>query len=224
MFKAAIFDFDGVIWNSTDMYLDIRKRYLKDNYKIKLTKKENMLHLATPTKEFIDYINQTYNQNIDYKEYLKVKYKMFKEYSKDLKVNLGIRDLLKNLRKNKIKIALSSSNERVVIIKNLKKLKLINNFDEIISFKDVKKHKPHPDPFLKAAKKLKVKPQECIAFEDAPLGITAINKAGMFSIAYITKFTNKRVFKDFNSKYITNNFKNLNYNKLVDIYEVKFRN
>jgi len=219
MFKAVIFDFDGVIWNSPDIYLDIRKKYLKDNYNVSLKKEDLALNLATPTKEFVEYINKKYKLSLDLEKYKKVKFKMFKEKASILKINLGVLDLLKDLKKNNIKIALSSSNEKVVIIKYLTKLKIIKYFDEIISSEDVKRHKPFPDCFIKASKKLKIFPKDCIAFEDAPLGVKAINSAKMFSIAIITKFTNKKTFKDFNPNLIINSLKNINYFKLVEIYE-----
>jgi beta-phosphoglucomutase len=43
--------------------------------------------------------------------------------------------------------------------------------------------KPHPEPYLKAAKALGVKPSECAVIENAPYGVASAKKAGMFCIA-----------------------------------------
>jgi len=46
--------------------------------------------------------------------------------------------------------------------------------------------KPHPDIFLEAAKRLGIAPQDCIVFEDAPLGVEAARRAGMQAVALTT--------------------------------------
>ncbi|MBC8058537.1 MAG: HAD family phosphatase [Rhizobiales bacterium] len=46
--------------------------------------------------------------------------------------------------------------------------------------------KPHPDIFLEAARRLGVSPQDCIVFEDAPLGVEAARRAGMKAVALTT--------------------------------------
>ncbi len=59
-------------------------------------------------------------------------------------------------------------------------------FDQIIGGDMVRHGKPHPEPYLKAANKLKTKPSECIVIENAPLGIRSAKSAGMFCIAVTT--------------------------------------
>jgi len=56
-------------------------------------------------------------------------------------------------------------------------------FDHVTTGDSVRKGKPYPEPYLKAAKALKVKPSECLVIENAPYGITSAKKAGMFCIA-----------------------------------------
>ena len=56
----------------------------------------------------------------------------------------------------------------------------------VITSDDIDKGKPHPDPYLSAARRLGVSPQECVVFEDAPAGIAAARAAGMASIAVTT--------------------------------------
>jgi sugar-phosphatase len=43
--------------------------------------------------------------------------------------------------------------------------------------------KPFPDVFLAAARLIDVRPEECVAFEDAPSGIVAACAAGMTCVA-----------------------------------------
>ena len=58
--------------------------------------------------------------------------------------------------------------------------------DTVTSPADGLRGKPHPDIFLEAARRLGVTPQECIVFEDAPLGVEAARRAGMRAVALTT--------------------------------------
>ena len=46
--------------------------------------------------------------------------------------------------------------------------------------------KPHPDPFLEAARRLGVDPRRCLVIEDAPKGLEAAHAAGCFTLAVVT--------------------------------------
>jgi beta-phosphoglucomutase len=58
--------------------------------------------------------------------------------------------------------------------------------ETVVSPADGLRGKPHPDIFLEAAKRLGVAPQDCIVFEDAPLGVEAARRAGMRAVALTT--------------------------------------
>ena len=58
--------------------------------------------------------------------------------------------------------------------------------DTITSPADGLRGKPHPDIFLEAARRLGVAPEDCIVFEDAPLGIEGARRAGMKAVALTT--------------------------------------
>lgn len=55
----------------------------------------------------------------------------------------------------------------------------VATFDTIVTCEDVDRHKPHPDIFLEAARRLEVPPHRCIVFEDVDPGIEAARRAGM---------------------------------------------
>ena len=56
-------------------------------------------------------------------------------------------------------------------------------FSVVVTGDDVALGKPHPQPFLAAARALKVPPSRCLVVEDSPSGIEAARRAGMRSIA-----------------------------------------
>ena len=66
-----------------------------------------------------------------------------------------------------------------------------NYFECLVTVDDVERGKPFPDPFLRGAELLGLKPDECIVVENAPMGIEAAIKAGMTVIAVKTTLTEK---------------------------------
>jgi beta-phosphoglucomutase len=64
--------------------------------------------------------------------------------------------------------------------------KMRSCFDTIVTGDLVEKGKPHPEPFLKAAKRLGLRPSQCLVIENAPLGIKSAKAAGMHCLAVTT--------------------------------------
>ena len=58
---------------------------------------------------------------------------------------------------------------------------------------DVRKGKPDPEPYLRAARLLGVAPERCLVFEDAPAGIESARSAGMEVVAVTTTFPSERL-------------------------------
>ncbi|MEO6829496.1 MAG: HAD family phosphatase, partial [Acidobacteriaceae bacterium] len=72
-----------------------------------------------------------------------------------------------------------SGSPRTSIIKTLKFLGIRDKFAEVIGAEDYERGKPHPEPFLLAAKRLNIPPSRCLVFEDADAGIESAKAAGM---------------------------------------------
>jgi mannitol-1-/sugar-/sorbitol-6-phosphatase len=56
----------------------------------------------------------------------------------------------------------------------------------LVTADDVVHGKPHPEPFLEAARRLGVDPRRCLVVEDAPRGLEAARTAGCFTLAVLT--------------------------------------
>ncbi len=81
-------------------------------------------------------------------------------------------------------VATAASNENIKF--TLDDLDLRRHFDAVVGAADVKRGKPDPDVFLKAAEACGVAPEHCIVFEDAPLGVEAARRAGMRAVVLTT--------------------------------------
>ncbi len=63
------------------------------------------------------------------------------------------------------------------------------HFEVIVSVEDVRRGKPDPEVYLKAAAGLGVEPGACLVFEDAVVGVQAARAAGMRVIGITTAHT-----------------------------------
>lgn len=96
----------------------------------------------------------------------------------------GIKELLKELQSFKVPIAIASSSPRIFIEAVIKKIHIVEYFQNWISGEEVPKSKPEPDVFLKAAELLNVNPERCVVIEDSKSGTIAAKSAGMTCIGY----------------------------------------
>ena len=84
-----------------------------------------------------------------------------------------------NSNRGKRKMAVASGGFRHVIEKQLRQVGIFDWFDALVTAEDTPRHKPEPDVFLEAARRLGATPKECLVYEDSDLGIEAARRAGM---------------------------------------------
>ena len=82
----------------------------------------------------------------------------------------------------KIPFAVVSGSTRESVVKSLETLKLMEKFNTMVCAGDYQNGKPDPEPFLLAALRLGVRPEACLVFEEAEIGIRAATAAGMASV------------------------------------------
>lgn len=94
----------------------------------------------------------------------------------------GVVELLDWLDTQQIRRAIATSSQHASVQRNLAKHDLTGRFDVVVAHGDCEFGKPDPAPFLKAAERLHVDPQRCLALEDSFNGVRAASAAGMMTI------------------------------------------
>ncbi len=94
----------------------------------------------------------------------------------------GARDLLAQLRVEKIPCALVTMSWRRLADAIVAELPH-GSFAATIVGDEVEHGKPHPEPYLAAARALAVSPKDCVALEDSPTGVRSAVAAGCHVIA-----------------------------------------
>ena len=83
------------------------------------------------------------------------------------------------IQSNQKKMAVASGGFRHVVERQLAHIGVGDWFDAVVTSEDTTRHKPEPDVFLEAARRLGVAPERCEVYEDAEFGFEAARRAGM---------------------------------------------
>ena len=94
----------------------------------------------------------------------------------------GVHEILTYLRGCGVKLAVASSSGRAMIEGNLRHAGILELFDAVVSGDEITRGKPEPDIFLLAADKIGCAPQDCYVFEDGFNGVRAGAAAGCATI------------------------------------------
>jgi HAD superfamily hydrolase (TIGR01509 family) len=194
--QAILFDMDGVLVDSEPVILAAAIAGLAE-YGVHAKPEDFTPFIGTGEDRFIGGVAEKYG--LVYQTEMKIRvYQIYQEIVPlKLKVYDGVVDLLTNLQRQGIKMALASSADLVKINANLKVAKIPKDFfNAIVSGEDVVQKKPAPEIYLKAAQKIGIQAANCIVVEDALNGITAAKAAGMRCIAVTTSFDRATLQKE----------------------------
>lgn len=110
----------------------------------------------------------------------------FRRLALDLKPLAGLVELLDWADERGVRIALVTNAPRLNAEHMLDVLGITERFHVQITIDQVERGKPDPLPYLTALKRLGVRAEEAIAFEDSPSGMKAAKAAGLFSLGVLT--------------------------------------
>jgi len=196
--KAVLFDMDGLMVDTeslaTEAFIHSAKKQGYD-----MTKEETLLVLGFTTKSIYEFWENYFkNSDVSGKQLVDDHYK----YIENILFTTGprkmpyIEELLRYLKERNYKVAVASSSNMNHIINNMEKTGLKKYIDEFASGAEVENGKPAPDVFLLAAKRLGVKPEECLVLEDSKAGVIAGSSAGAKVIMVPDMFKPDEVCKE----------------------------
>lgn len=79
-------------------------------------------------------------------------------------------------------VSVASGGDAVTVRQTLRTIGVSELFPVVVTAEEVEHGKPAPDLFLLAAQRMAVTPEQCLVFEDSPLGILAAERAGMGAV------------------------------------------
>jgi HAD superfamily hydrolase (TIGR01509 family) len=177
---------DGVIIDSEPLHFESDKMVMRE-FGVELTDEELNRYVGVANPQMWIELKDKYSIDLSVDELIEMQHMNKLKLLEDnqLETIRGIDELITDLQRKGIAVALASSSNMEFIQLVLKKLGITECFQVIVSGDDVEKGKPEPDIFLKAAELLKVRPQDCIVLEDSAHGVNAAKRAGMKCIGFI---------------------------------------
>ncbi len=216
--KLLIFDMDGLMFDTEKLIYRSWKESCK-KYKQNISDDIFIESIGLNRKKTIEAYKKYYDESFPYEGIINETARIFDNHirSEGVPLKEGLLELLEYNKKKQLKMALATSTkrDRTELMLNLSGTR--KYFDLVLCGDEIINGKPDPEIFLKTAKKLNCRPENCIVLEDSKNGIIAAHKAGMLPIMVpdiikTTKEIEDMVFKKFDSlkevkSFIKDNFK-----------------
>jgi len=184
---AAIFDWDGVILDSSKHHEESWERLAKEEGKI-LPEGHFLRGFGRRNVEIMRDLLQWSDDLQEIQRLSLRKEELYREVVEDWGIQSlpGVRTWLERLEQAGIPCAIGSSTEQKNVQLGLRLLGLESFFQTAVTAEHVQRGKPAPDVFLQAAEKVGIDPRRCVVFEDAPSGVEAARAAGMKVVGVTT--------------------------------------
>jgi HAD superfamily hydrolase (TIGR01509 family) len=181
MLKAVIFDMDGVLVDSHASHTIAWRKLLLLHGKQMMESHVELVRSGRKKDELLQWFlgDLTTDQ---LRACGQEKDAFFREQMGNLAAIAGVQELLAELSRTGVPMAVASCGGRARVCRILELLQINQHFRLVITGDDVTQGKPDPEIYLQAAEQLRVQPAESLVFEDSVSGILAATAAGMKSV------------------------------------------
>ncbi|HTZ06433.1 MAG TPA: HAD family phosphatase [Gaiellaceae bacterium] len=182
MIEAAIFDLDGLLIDSEEVWDAVREVYVGE-HGLPYTAEVQRAMMGMSSAEWSRYLHESVgipDEPTAIND--EVVRRMQAAYAEHLPLVPGAVEAVERVAA-RFPLALASSSNRPLIDEVLELSGLAAFFRTTVSSEEVGRGKPAPDVYLEAARRLGVAPERCAAIEDSHAGIRSAHAAGMRVVA-----------------------------------------
>ncbi|WP_243472074.1 HAD family hydrolase [Winogradskyella sp. MH6] len=216
MLKAVLFDMDGVIVDTEPLH---RKAYhqMFDDVNINVDEDLYASFTGQSTINICKRLVDHFNLNETPEELVSLKRKHYKIFfeNDDLELIDGVLDRIQDYHSNDVKLVVASSASMLGIKQIFERFDLNQYFSAKFSGADLKKSKPHPEIFIKAAESTGFSKSECLVIEDSTNGIKAAHSAGIYCVGFKSPHSSHQDYSLANK--IITSFEEISYSEIANI-------
>ncbi len=178
--RGIIFDLDGTLADTMPSHYEAWSVILQ-RYGLEMSEDRFYALGGWPTHRVADLLISESGQPLDALQISVEKESLFAE---TLHLVQPIEHTTSVARKHRgsIPLAVATGATRDICELILNQLEIHDWFDAVVSADEVERHKPNPDVFLEAARRLGIEPKYCVVYEDTDPGLEAARRAGMAHI------------------------------------------
>lgn len=224
MIKAALFDLDGVVFDTESQY-SIFWGMIGREYHPEMPDFEYRIKGQTLVQIYDKYFtDEAVFAHIEgftgaKEEQAKITARL-DEFEKTMQYEYiaGFEDFISDLKQHGVKCAVvTSSNVQKMLNVYDRHPEFKAYFDRVLTSEDFAESKPHPDCYLKGAAYFGVEPEDCVGLEDSFNGLKAVRASGAFTLGLAT--TNSREAIQPLSDYVIDDYRGFNFADLQRIVE-----
>jgi HAD superfamily hydrolase (TIGR01509 family) len=180
--RAVVFDLDGVIIDSEEVWEEVRRGYVAEHGReFRPDSQDRMMGMSTGewSRHLAEEVGVPRSPDQVAADVLG---RMASRYRSDLPLIPGSVEAVRRIG-SRFTLALASSSARILIDQVLATAGLADAFQVTLSTEEVPRGKPYPDVYLAAAEKLGLAPAVCAAVEDSSNGLRSAAAAGLAVVA-----------------------------------------
>ncbi len=181
-FAGVVFDMDGVLLDTEPMYKKAMIQACAD-LGYEMDAELHNAQIGVPADATEHMLRMAFGDDFPLGKYKDMSSRIMQGLTaQGVPIKPGVRELLFELKTRGIPAAVATSTARPIAPDRLAHAGIADMFTAVITRNEVANGKPHPEPFLTAAKGIGIAPDRCIALEDSHNGIRAAHAAGMMAI------------------------------------------
>ncbi len=188
MFSAVLFDMDGLIFDTEQVY-KVSWQFAAEAMGVALTDEFYQTFIGVQDKECEKRLVDLYGDDFNIEYYRAIRNTHFDaERKKGIAFKQGFHNLFQLALDKNLFMALVTSSRMADVHSNFAGSRYLDQFDIIITAEDTNNGKPAPDCYQTACRRLKLSPSSCLVLEDSNNGVRAAKEAGC-TVAMIPDLT-----------------------------------